>query len=210
MAGRTTKTLVGCRRRPLVAALVVAGISAVAVLAVVITTPQTARPGSTASAHGRDAAQAISSAFAVLSAADTDVCQDMSDLPAIERYVGALPAAAHMQGSCCSAMDLHHYAMQFDALKHYAAIAAIPPDPYDISKTQSEELLGFYNNIHLDQAQQEIFAAAQAQTSDHGWCCCQCWAWYTHAGLAKYLITASGFDATRTARVIDLEDCCGG
>ncbi|MHB1931289.1 MAG: hypothetical protein ACYCUG_18005 [Acidimicrobiales bacterium] len=148
--------------------------------------------------------------FAMLSSASSDVCQDLGNVSAIESYVNALPGGSSMQGSCCSAMDYNHYLDQVTALKAYADIAAIPGDPYDISKTQARQMLAFYDNIGLSTAQQSTFDATQSQTADHGWCCCQCWAWYTHAGLAKYLISQQGFSTQQVVHVIDLEDCCGG
>lgn len=148
--------------------------------------------------------------FAVLSSASSDVCQDMGNLSAIESFVNALPGGSYMQGSCCSPMDYNHYLDQVNALKAYAAIPVIPGDPYNISKTQARQMLSFYDNIELDAAQQPTFDAAASQTADHGWCCCKCWAWYTHAGLAKYLISQQNFRTRQLVHVIDLEDCCGG
>jgi hypothetical protein len=148
--------------------------------------------------------------FAVLSSASTDVCRDMGNLPAVENYINALPAGSHMQGSCCSPMDYNHYIDQVTALKAYAAIPVIPRDPYDISKTQAHQMLAFYDNVELSTTQQSAFDAAESHSADHGWCCCQCWAWYTHAGLAKYLVSQKSFTSQQVVQVINLEDCCGG
>jgi len=194
-----------------VVSIVIAAAAATALVLVVVsksTTPS--RPPMRASPGHRVVPLALYREFAVLSRAGTDVCQDMGNLPAIESYISALPATARMQGSCCSPMDLQRFAEQMKALEAYSAIPEVPSDPYDISKSQAEELLGFYNTVSLDPTQQRVYDVAQSQTTDHGWCCCQCWAWYTHAGLAKYVITQDGFGSQQTAQLIDLEDCCGG
>ena len=148
--------------------------------------------------------------FALLSSSDTDVCRDLGDLAAIERYVNSLPPMSHMQGSCCTPMDLRHFSEQVNELTAYASIASVPPDPYDMSKQQAQQLLEFYNRIRLDNAELRTYGLAGSQTTDHGWCCCKCWAWYAHAGLAKYVTSRDGFDAQQTARLTDLEACCGG
>lgn len=198
------------RTGKLVAALVVIVVVVVVLVFVVSGTGKTVSPRREASSKPATISLAGQREFAALSAADTDACRDIGNLSAIENYINSRPEASRMQGSCCSPMDLQHFTEQVNGLKAYASIPAIPPDPYDVSKTQSVELLGFYNNIQLDQTQQNAFDMAQSQTADHGWCCCQCWAWYTHAGLAKYVITQKGFDAGQTSQLIDLEDCCGG
>lgn len=190
--------------------VIAAAIAAVLVLVVVTNAARPARPRAEVSPGHPAASPVLRGEFAVLSAADTDVCQDMGNLQAVESYISALPDPARMQGSCCSPMDQQRFTEQVKALGAYAAIPEIPSDPYDISKSQAEELLGFYNTAPLDQAQQHVYDLAQSETSDHGWCCCQCWAWYAHAGLAKYVIAQQGFDAQQAAKLIDLEDCCGG
>lgn len=149
-------------------------------------------------------------AFAKLSAAHTDVCQDMGDKPAIDMYMNNLPSGSRLQGSCCSPMNMDKYVSQINSLKQYANIPQIPADPYDISKDSAMQMLGYYNDIQLNPAQQVIYDQAQKMTDDHGWCCCQCWAWYTHAGLAKYLISQQNFTTQQIVAVTNLEDCCGG
>lgn len=148
--------------------------------------------------------------FALLSAATTDVCQDMGHLQAIVDYMDSLPAGARLQGSCCTPMDMARYRAQIAGLRRYQAIPEIPPDPYDIAAAQAKQMLDYYQSIHLTPTQQAIFDSAAKQTADNGWCCCQCWAWYTHAGLAKYLISQRDFTASQVAAITDLEDCCGG
>jgi hypothetical protein len=200
-------------RRPSTSWMVVgcaAVVAAIVALSIVFVTNKSGRTAGEDSQQRDAASLVVTRQFAVLSAADTDVCRDLGDVAAIERYVAALPDGSHMQGSCCSPMDLGHFAAQLRALRAYAADPAIPADPYDISKIQAEQMLGFYDTVQLDASEQAVYAAAQSETTDHGWCCCQCWAWYTHAGLAKHLISQRSFDAQQTAYVIDLEDCCGG
>lgn len=156
------------------------------------------------------AAPAMKLAFAKLSAAHTDVCQDMGNKPAIDMYMNNLPSGSMLQGSCCSPMNMDKYVSQINSLKQYANIPQIPADPYDISKDSAMQMLGYYNDIQLTPAQQAIYDQAQKMTDDKGWCCCQCWAWYTHAGLAKYLISQHDFTTQQIVTITNLEDCCGG
>lgn len=115
-----------------------------------------------------------------------------------------------MQGACCSAMSLDGYVTQTNDLRKYADVPEIPPDPYDIPVAGATQMLGFYDTITLSPPQQAVYTVAQSVTKDNGWCCCQCWAWYTHAGLAKFLITRRSYTAAQVADVTNLEDCCGG
>lgn len=149
-------------------------------------------------------------AFAKLSAAHTDVCQDMGNKAAIDMYMNNLPSGSRLQGSCCSPMDMDRYDSQITGLKQYSGISQIPTDPYDISVNSAKQMLGFYDSIQLNPAQQSVYDQAQSMTKDKGWCCCQCWAWYTHAGLAKYLITQQNYTAQQVVAITNLEDCCGG
>ena len=153
---------------------------------------------------------AMEQTFKMLDKAHTDVCQDMGNKPAIDNYMNMLPGDATLQGSCCSPMNFNAYVGQVRGLKNYADIPQVPKDPYNISVVSAKEMLGFYDNIQLNAAQQSIYDMAQSMTADKGWCCCQCWAWYTHAGLAKYLITHNNYTAKQAVKVINLEDCCGG
>ncbi|MDO8503965.1 MAG: hypothetical protein Q7S60_04750 [bacterium] len=115
-----------------------------------------------------------------------------------------------LQGSCCSAMDLHKYQEQVEGLKKYSRISQIPKDPYDIPASLAKELLGYRDNIQLDSGEQAVYDEAVALSDEGGPCCCRCWRWYTFEGLAKYLITEKGFTADQVAEVWDLEDGCGG
>lgn len=148
--------------------------------------------------------------FATLSHATSDQCAYLGNKAAIENYVNSQPNNAYFQGSCCSPMDFNHYMQQRSDLKAYANISSIPQDPYNVSVGQIKQMLGYYDNITLNQTQNATFNQAAPLTQDKSWCCCQCWAWYAHAGLAKYLIKNYNFNATKVAHIIDLEDCCGG
>lgn len=153
---------------------------------------------------------AMKQQFATLAAAHTDVCQDMGNKVAIDMYMNSLPTGSSLQGSCCSPMDMKKYVSQIDGLKAYANIPQIPSDPYNISVDSAKQMLGYYDSIQLTPTQQSILDKAASMTADKGWCCCQCWAWYTHAGLAKYLITQHNYTAEQLVTVTNLEDCCGG
>lgn len=153
---------------------------------------------------------AMKQIFVKLAAAHTDVCQDMGNKPAIDNYMNMLPSSSRLQGSCCSPMDMKKYVSQITGLKQYANVPQIPQDPYDIPVTNAKQMLGYYDNIQLTAAQQSIYDKAASMTADKSWCCCQCWAWYTHAGLAKYLITKHNYTTQQIVAVTNLEDCCGG
>ncbi|MDE1828158.1 MAG: hypothetical protein KGH65_03300 [Candidatus Micrarchaeota archaeon] len=148
--------------------------------------------------------------FQALSQATSDQCAYLGNLAAIYKSVNSQPNNTYFQGSCCSPMDYNHYVQQITELKNnYTNIPAIPQNPYNVSVAQVKQMLNYYN-ITLNQSQTAVFNDASTITADHGWCCCQCWAWYAHAGLAKYLIKTYNFDAIKVAHIIDLEDCCGG
>ena len=148
--------------------------------------------------------------FAVLSQATSDQCAYLGNQAEIFNSVASQSNDTYFQGSCCSPMDYNHYVQQRTELKaNYSNIPAIPQDPYNVSVAQVKQMLDDYN-ITLNQSQTVIFNQAETLTADHGWCCCQCWAWYAHAGLAKYLITNYNYSAAQIAHIMDLEDCCGG
>ncbi len=150
------------------------------------------------------------SAFSTLSQSTSDQCAYLGDLTAIQNYVASQSNTAYFQGSCCTPMDWNHYQQQIAGLKNYSNISQIPQNPYNVSVGQVKQMLGYYDNITLNQSQTNTFNQAAALTTDKGWCCCQCWAWYTHAGLAKYLIKYHDFNVSQIVQVTNLEDCCGG
>ncbi len=151
-----------------------------------------------------------SAQFTALSHATTDQCAYLGDQAAIYNSVDSQPNGAYFQGSCCSPMDWNHYQQQIAGLKNYSDIPAIPQNPYNVSVVQVKQLLGYYDNITLNASQNATFNQAAPLTQDQSWCCCQCWAWYAHAGLAKYLIKNYNYNVSQIVTVTNLEDCCGG
>ena len=148
--------------------------------------------------------------FTALSHATTDQCAYLGNQAAIYKSINSMPNDTYLQGSCCSPMVWNHYQQQIAGLKNYSNISAIPQNPYNISGGQAKQMLGYYTNITLNQSQNATFNQAALLTNDHGWCCCQCWAWYAHAGLAKYLIKYHNFNVSQIVQVTNFEDCCGG
>ncbi len=148
--------------------------------------------------------------FTALSHATSDQCAYLGDQTVIYNYVYSQPNDTYFQGSCCTAMVYSHYQQQIAGLKNYSNITEIPPNPYNISVASVKQLFGYYNNITLNASQSAIFNKAASLTNDGSWCCCQCWAWYAHAGLAKYLIKYHNFNVSQIVQVTNLEDCCGG
>ena len=153
---------------------------------------------------------ALQTKFATLTAASSDFCSNLGQPDAITSEINSLSNTARLQGACCSPMDFTAYKEQLDGLKAYKNISYIAPDPYDVPASLAKSLLTFDQTIVLTASQQQVYEAAGPMTHDKGWCCCKCWAWYTHSGLAKYLITKENFNAKQVATVTNLEDCCGG
>lgn len=121
-----------------------------------------------------------------------------------------VPDGCYLQGSCRTPMDFAHFRSQVAALKPYAGIPQIPADPYNMPASHASSLLRDDPTIELKPVRRAIYYQAAAKTDDHDWCCCQCWAWYAHPGLATYLITADYFSAAQVNEVSNLEECCGG
>jgi hypothetical protein len=150
----------------------------------------------------------VASNFRVLSQAHTDVCAYLGDYQANSNYISSLSDNFYLQGSCCSPMDYTHYVSQVNSLKNYSNIPMIPRDPYNVSAPSARQMMS-YAAMALTPAQQAVYDGA-LQMSKEGPCCCQCWAWYTHEGLAKALISQYGWTAQQIANIWGLEDCCGG
>lgn len=148
--------------------------------------------------------------FTTLSHATTDQCAYLGDKAAIYNDVDSQPNGTYFQGSCCSPMDWNHYQQQIAGLKNYSNISAVPQNPYNVSVGQIKQMLGYYDSIVLTQSQNATFNQAASLTNDKSWCCCQCWAWYAHAGLAKYMIKNYNYNVSQVVTLINLEDCCGG
>ena len=148
--------------------------------------------------------------FTALSSATSDQCAYLGDKSAIYNSINMMPNDTYFQGSCCSPMDYKHYVQQITGLKNYSNITAIPQNPYNVSIGQVKQILGYYDNITLTQSQNATFNQAAPLTQDKSWCCCQCWAWYAHAGLAKYMIKNYNYNVSQVVTLTNLEDCCGG
>ncbi len=118
--------------------------------------------------------------------------------------------STHIQGACCSAMDLATYRLQVDGLKQYASIPQIPRDPYDVPASLAKELLGYRKTIQLAPEKQKIYDDAMDMSAEKGPCCCKCWRWYAFEGLGKYLIAERGWNSAELAHLIGLVDGCGG
>ena len=135
---------------------------------------------------------------------------NLGDETAYVNWVNGLPDNNYIQGACCTPMDFTpDYSSQIPGLTSYASISLIPPDPYNVlAHTAKADIANV--NLGLSASQQATLNTAASGTNDGGWCCCQCWAYYAHEGLAKALITQYGYDAQQVVTVINLEDCCGG
>jgi hypothetical protein len=188
----------------LIAVSVVAAAVIAATLAVPASTTKPAaatHPETTTSSPAGQAA--VLASFERLSTATSNRCGLQ---PA---QIQTMPVAAMLQGSCCTQMNLARYDQQLAGLRPFAAIAEIPPDPYDISVALARQLLS-YQTIPLDAAQEVAYHQAVALSHEHGPCCCGCWRWDAFAGQARYLITQHSFGAAQVANVWNLEDGCGG
>ncbi len=160
------------------------------------------------------AAAGTQAEFNYLSQMHTDACHwpgvNLGDQTANVNWINSLSDTSYLQGSCCSPMDYQpDYASQIAGLKNYSSISVIAPDPYNMPAHIAKADAAFIG-IALTPDQQSTLDSAASMTKDNGWCCCQCWAYYAHEGLAKALITQHGYDAKQVAAVVDLEDCCGG
>ena len=148
--------------------------------------------------------------FTALSSATSDQCAYLGDKAAIYSNINTMPNDTYFQGSCCSPMDYNHYVQQITDLKNYSNVSTVPQNPYNVSVGQIKQMLGYYDSIVLNQSQNATFNQAASLTQDRSWCCCQCWAWYAHAGLAKYMIKNYNYNVSQVVTLINLEDCCGG
>ena len=128
---------------------------------------------------------------------------------AFRAAIARMPAVARLQGSCCSPMTLHRYGEQIAGLREYGAIAAIPPDPYDIEAGHAKELIGYFS-LELTPEERAHYDYAVANSNEKGPCCCGCWRWEVYGGLGKHLIRELGFTGEQVAEVWDLSDGCGG
>jgi len=142
--------------------------------------------------------------FEYLSASGNSSCSG-----AFMGAIATMPATARLQGSCCAPMDAHRYIEQVGALRAYAEIGEIPPDPYDIEAGQARKLAGQYM-LDLAPSEQAAYDYAMANSDERGPCCCGCWRWYVYGGLAKQLIRDRGFSGEQIVKVWNLSNGCGG
>jgi len=121
----------------------------------------------------------------------------------------AMPPASRLQGACCFPMNYAAYRKQRAELSRYAGVAVVPTDPYDISVSLAERLIG-YQTIKLTPAEQRIYNRAKPLSETKGPCCCPCWRATAFGGQAKYLITRRHYSARQIADVWSFEEGCGG
>jgi hypothetical protein len=107
-------------------------------------------------------------------------------------------------------MNFSSYIEQVNGLANYSNVPQVPKDPYNISVSLTEELLGYDKNITLNSAEQSAYNQAVNMSTVHGPCCCRCWRWYAFEGQAKYFIIHDAFNSSQIARIWNLEDGCGG
>jgi len=120
-----------------------------------------------------------------------------------------MPMVARLQGSCCSPMNLEHYAGQLEGLKTWSAVTEVPSDPYDIPAGLAQPALAAYD-MTLSPEEQKAYDHAMAHSEEKGPCCCKCWRWHVYGGLAKLLIHQHGFTGEQVTQLWDLSDGCGG
>lgn len=149
-------------------------------------------------------AQSLDERFAYLSSQGNSTCS-----AAFTESIAKMPVTARLQGSCCSPMERHRYGEQVEALKKYAAIPEIPPDPYDIAAGAAQKAMSYYD-LALSPEETRAYQHAMDNSDEKGPCCCQCWRWRVYGGLAKLLIRERGFTGERLVDVWNLSSGCGG
>lgn len=152
--------------------------------------------------------------FNYLSQQKTDACHwdgvSLGDETGYINWITGQADNTYIQGSCCTPMDYSpDYASQIPGLTSYASNSLVPSDPYNVPAHIAKADVANVD-LGLTSSQLSIFNTASSNAADHGWCCCACWAYYAHEGLAKALIVQDGYDASQVDSVINLEDCCGG
>jgi hypothetical protein len=118
--------------------------------------------------------------------------------------------STRIQGACCNPLDMSTYNSQVTGLQAFSDVPVIPPDPYDVSAALAKQLLGYDRSIKLTADEKTVFDQAMALTPDKAPCCCKCWRWYAHEGLARYLIHTRHWDAQKVGKVVTLVNGCGG
>lgn len=124
--------------------------------------------------------------------------------------ISSMPDDTHLQGSCCSPMNLQHYIEQVNGLKKYKDIPEIPSDPYDIPANLAKELLTYNQTIKPTAEEQKILDQGAMGSDEKGFCCCKCWRWDVHEGMSKFLVRNYHFTSKQISELLDLQDGCGG
>lgn len=148
--------------------------------------------------------EALMERFAYLSANGNSNCSG-----AFMDSIATMRPGARLRGSCCAPMDSHRYTEQVKALRAYAPISSIPPDPYDIDAKLAHRLTTAYE-LALSPSEQASYDYAMENSNERGPCCCGCWRWYVYGGLAKRLIRDQGFNGEQVKTVWNLSNGCGG
>lgn len=154
----------------------------------------------------------LQASFAYLSQQHTNVCQ-YSEASA-QGFMQSQQDNTYLQGSCCFQMSYSSYSTQVSELKNFAGNPLIPQNPYNVSTNLAKQLWGYYQNITLTPAQQQVFNQAVNISKDTGGsgapCCCTCWRYYAFYGQAKYFIAHDTYNATQLAYLWSAEKGCGG
>lgn len=148
--------------------------------------------------------QTLDKRFEFLSTHGNSTCS-----PAFTDSIAKMSTVARLQGSCCSPMDRHRYGEQVEALKKYATIPEIPPDPYDIAAGTAQKAMGYFD-LALSPDEQKAYQYAMDNSDEKGPCCCQCWRWRVYGGLGKFLIREHRFSGEKLVEVWNLSSGCGG
>lgn len=124
------------------------------------------------------------------------------------------PADTNLGGQCCGVLkDIEAYEAQLPALRTFIEengnIDLIPRDPYDISVTHAQKLIGFDQEITLSAEEWALYDEAVTLSHHGGPCCCRCWKWYMMSGLGKKLIVDYVWSAEQLAKLWDLSSSCG-
>lgn len=120
-----------------------------------------------------------------------------------------MPVTARLRGSCCAPMDRHRYGEQVKALRKYATIPEIPPDPYDIAAGTAQKVMPYYG-LALAPEEEPAYQYAMENSDEKGPCCCQCWRWQVYGGLGKFLVREHRFTGEQLVEVWNLSNGCGG
>lgn len=128
---------------------------------------------------------------------------------AFMQSIARMPTTARLQGSCCEPMDRHRYKEQVQALRKYAAVPEIPPDPYDIAAGTAQTAVRAFD-LALSADEDKVYQFAMENSDEKGPCCCRCWRWHVYGGLGKILIRERRFTGEQLVDVWNLSSGCGG